>query len=189
MSEFMPHLYRSGVGSPHRARCVRGCKNCHVATEVGAVGAHRYAWCMPVFICPGCGRRTSGDRHHGHQPRGCASCGFGFLFELLDDYYPSPKTALVVCSGDRKILAAGHAAAAVTGYHERDLLGHDVVQRLELRFSQDDPSERSLEWGVRVMGVDCTFRPKGMEDDRPATADFFPAYDGDGGLLVAITPK
>lgn len=149
----------------------------------------RYACRMPVFICPGCGRRISADRHQGHQPRGCASCAFGFLFELLDDYYPSPKTALVVCDSDCKILAAGHASNAVTGFQERDMLGHDVVERLTLRFSEDDPAKRSLEWGVRVMGVDCTFRPKGMQGDRGATADFFPAYDNDGGLLVAITPK
>ena len=25
--------------------------------------------------------------------------------------------------------------------------------------------------------------------DRPVTADVFPAYDDDGGLLVALTPK
>jgi hypothetical protein len=145
---------------------------------------------VPVFICPGCGRRSAGDRHHGHQPRGCSSCGFGFLFELLDDYYPSPKTALVVCDGDRKVLAAGHAATAVTGFQEKDLLGHDVVERLSLLFDgDDDPARRSLEWGVRVMGVDCRFRPKGVPDARDATADFFPAYDDDGGLLVALTPK
>ena len=144
---------------------------------------------MPVFICPGCGRRSAGDRHQGHQPRGCDACGFGFLFELLDDYYPSPKTALVVCDGDQKILAAGHASTAVTGFQEKELLGHDLVERLSLRFGQDDPAHRSLEWGVRVMGVDCTFRPNGLPGDRDATADFFPAYDDDGGLLVAITPK
>lgn len=144
---------------------------------------------MPTFICPGCGRRSAGDRHQGHQPRGCSSCGFGFLFELLDDYYPSPKTALVVCAHDKTIIAAGHASTAITGYREKDLLGHHVVERLQLRFVGDDPVDRSLEWGVRVMGVDCTFRPAGVDGDRDATVDFFPAYDDDGGLLVAITPK
>ncbi len=142
-----------------------------------------------MFICPGCGRRLTADRHVGHQPRGCTSCGFGFLFELLDDYYPSPKTALVVCDSEKKILAAGHAATAVTGFQDRALLGYDLVDRLELDFGGDDPADRSLEWGVRVMGVDCTFHPNGSEGGRTATADFFPAYDDDGGLLVAITPK
>ena len=44
-----------------------------------------------------------------HQPRGCSRCGFGFAFELLEDYYASPKTALIVCDQDRRILVAGHA--------------------------------------------------------------------------------
>jgi hypothetical protein len=154
-----------------------------------AGGGRGYDPGVPVFICPGCGRRTTADRHQGHQPRGCVSCGFGFLFELLDDYYPSPKTALVVCDNDKKVLAAGHATTAVTGFQEQDLLGYDLMDRLVLDFGGDAPADRSLEWGVRVMGVDCTFRPKGVPGDRSATADFFPAYDDDGGLLVAITPK
>ncbi len=43
-----------------------------------------------LFICPNCGQRTSAtDRTAGfrNQPKGCSKCGFGFLFELLDDYY------------------------------------------------------------------------------------------------------
>ena len=38
-----------------------------------------------------------------------------------------------------------------------------------------------------MLNVDCTFRPTG--GDVAATADFFPAYDADGGLLVALTPS
>mgnify|MGYP002784342667 FL=1 len=125
-----------------------------------------------------------------HQPRGCSSCGFGFVFELLEDYYAGPKTALIVCDQQRRILAAGHSAFAVTGYREGDLIGHDVGERLALGgFPDGDPAATSLEWGVRVMGVDCTYRPNGSDVDVPATADFFPAYDEDGGLLVALTPK
>lgn len=125
-----------------------------------------------------------------HQPRGCGKCGFGFLFELLEDYYAGPNTALLVCDRDRRIIAAGHCATAVTGYREGDLIGQDVVQRLGMGgFPNGDPAATALEWGVRQMGVDCTFRPSGLGEDRPATADFFPAYDDDGGLLVALTPR
>ena len=45
------------------------------------------------FICPNCGTRTAAtDRNAGFReaPAGCSKCGFGFLFELLDDYYPAP---------------------------------------------------------------------------------------------------
>ena len=30
-------------------------------------------------------------------PVACERCGFGFLFELMDDYYPAPNTGFVVC--------------------------------------------------------------------------------------------
>jgi uncharacterized protein (DUF983 family) len=48
---------------------------------------------MPIFICPNCGDRSlSTERSAGftNRPRSCKKCGFGFLFELLDDYYPAP---------------------------------------------------------------------------------------------------
>jgi hypothetical protein len=145
---------------------------------------------VPVFICPACAHRESGaERNVRHQPRGCSRCGFGFVFELLEDYYAGPRTALVVCDQERRILAAGHASVAVTGYQERELLGHDVMERLRLGgWAGEDPAAKSLEWGVRVLGVECTYRPNGSEEDRPARADFFPAYDDDGGLLLALTP-
>ncbi|MCU0308055.1 MAG: hypothetical protein MUE51_09890 [Thermoleophilia bacterium] len=146
---------------------------------------------MPAFICPRCAHRERGaERTEGHQPRGCQRCGFGFLFEMLEDYYAGPRTALLVCDRDRRVLVAGHAAAAVTGFPERDLLGKEVLSAIRLGgLNGKDPAATALEWGVRVMGVECTFRPNGVEEDQQATVDFFPAYDADGGLMVALTPK
>jgi hypothetical protein len=44
------------------------------------------------------------------------------------------------------------------------------------------------EWGVRQLGKPSTLRTRaGIE--RPVTLDLFPAYDEDGGLLVALTPR
>jgi hypothetical protein len=145
---------------------------------------------MPVFLCPRCAYRERGsERRVRHQPRGCSRCGFGFAFELLEDYYASPKTALIACDQQRRILVAGNASFAVTGYQEADLLGREVVERLGLGdFPNGDPAATALEWGVRVLGVACTYRPKGADAPVPAVADFFPAYDDDGGLLVALTP-
>jgi len=46
---------------------------------------------------------------------------------------------------------------------------------------------QALEWGVRVQGKAVTVHAEG---DFPveATADLFPAYDDDGGLLIVLTP-
>ena len=47
-----------------------------------------------LFICPNCGNRTTAtERTAGfrREARGCSKCGFAFLFELLDDYYPAPE--------------------------------------------------------------------------------------------------
>ena len=54
---------------------------------------------MPNFICPSCGQRSTGaERTAGFRNRakGCSNCGFGFLFELLEDYYPAPNAAFFI---------------------------------------------------------------------------------------------
>ena len=54
---------------------------------------------MPFYICPNCKERivdTDGVEGFSTQAPACRHCGFGFLFELLDDYYPAPDTGLVV---------------------------------------------------------------------------------------------
>ena len=48
---------------------------------------------VPYFICPNCKERSiDNDRLEelDDQPVGLRRCGFGFLFELMDDYYPAP---------------------------------------------------------------------------------------------------
>jgi hypothetical protein len=50
---------------------------------------------VPYFICPRCKERSVDvDAREGftEQAPACRRCGFGFLFELLDDYYPAPAT-------------------------------------------------------------------------------------------------
>jgi hypothetical protein len=147
---------------------------------------------MPYFICPNCKKRSiDHDRRDGltHQAVGCASCGFGFLFELMDDYFPGPTTAFVVCDHGRRVLAAGRGIFELTGYGERDLIGRDVTSALRLGgFNGSDPAEVAVEWGVRRLDQRLTLTTRsGLEKD--VRADFFPAYDEDGGLLVALSPR
>ena len=144
---------------------------------------------MPVFICPNCKRRSvdlDGYEGFSSQAVQCRDCGFGFLFQLREDYYPAPGTGFVVCDRDARILASGRGVFELTGYGDADLLGRDVVEALAL--SDPTPLELVREWGVRKLGQELAIRTRaGIV--RRVTADFFPAYDDDGGLLVALTPR
>ena len=109
------------------------------------------------FICPNCGHRTSElDRNIGftRQPKGCAKCGFAFLFELLDDYYPAPDAAFFVCDGEGRVVGCGKNSFAFTGLEEEEVIGQRVEEVLGLSFSNgDDPVATVLEWGVRALEV------------------------------------
>ncbi len=147
---------------------------------------------MPYFICPNCRQRVvDDDRRDGlsHQPVGCSSCGFGFLFELLEDYFPRPGTGMIVCSEDRRILALGRGVFELSGYQEKDLLGKDFTESVGLGgFDGRNPVEVAIEWGVRQLDQRLTLRTKSGAE-RAVVADLFPAYDDDGGLLIALAPR
>jgi PAS domain-containing protein len=147
---------------------------------------------VPYFICPNCRRRSlDDDGRQGltHQPVACASCGFGFLFEIMDDYYPAPGTGFLVCDGKGRVIAAGQGVFELTGYRETDLLGHDLMEVLfELEDNGPTPAALALEWGVRRFDQKLMLRTRaGVK--KIVRADFFPAYDEDGGLLVAVAPR
>jgi PAS domain-containing protein len=147
---------------------------------------------MAFFICPNCGNRlNSKDRTSGFsgKPRGCEKCGFGFLFELLDDYYPAPNAAFFVCDSESRVIGCGRGSFELTGLKDEATLGRPVKEVLGLRFQDGkDAIDTSLEWGVRVLGKPVRVEAEG---DLPATAtaDVFPAYDEDGGLLLVLTPE
>ena len=147
---------------------------------------------MPFFICPNCkDRSVDHDGRQGilQQAVACERCGFGFLFELLDDYYPAPNTGLVACDKNGRVLAAGRGVFELTGYRDADLMGKDVVEAFGLGGFEDgkSPIAVALEWGVRVLDKPVSVNAEGDLPAR-ATADLFPAYDDDGGLLVVLTP-
>ncbi len=148
---------------------------------------------MPYFICPNCKERSIDiDRVEGltQQAVACHHCGFGFLFELMDDYYPAPGTGLVVCDRDGRILALGRGVFELTGFRDDDLMGREVMEGFALEgFTEGrNPAHLALEWGVRRMGERLELRTRAGQR-KPVTGDFFPAYDDDGGLLVALTPR
>ncbi len=148
---------------------------------------------MPHYICPNCKQRSvdiDGTEGFDDQAVTCRHCGFGFLFELMDDYYPAPATGMVVCDKESRILAVGRGMFELTGWSEGDLLGAKLVDGLGLAGFEEsrNPAALALEWGVRRLGEKLELRTRaGLR--KPVTGDFFPAYDDDGGLLVALTPR
>jgi hypothetical protein len=148
---------------------------------------------VPYFICPNCKERSvdiDGKEGFTNQAAACRHCGFGFLFELLEDYYPAPSTGLIACDADARVLSAGRGVFELTGYEERALLGQEITGALGLSgFDPErNPARIATEWGVRRLGEQLVLRTRGGIE-KPVTADFFPAYDSDGGLLVALTPR
>jgi PAS domain-containing protein len=160
---------------------------------------------MPFFICPNCGNReVSSDRTAGFsaRPKGCSKCGFGFVFELLDDYYPAPNAAFFVCDREARVIDAGRGSYELTGLTDEDVIGRPVKEVLGLQWLQpveggatgrsedgvSDPIETSLEWGVRSLGKRVSVNAEG-DIPAEAVADVFPAYDDDGGLLIVLTPE
>jgi PAS domain S-box-containing protein len=149
---------------------------------------------VPYFICPSCawrGTRTSRTAGFSDRPVACEKCGFGFLFELLDDYFPSPLAGIFVCDQQGRVLAFGRGARELTGFSEQELMGVDLADGLELRVPDEpdtQPHATALEWGARVLGKPMTMRVS-SGDVTLVTGDFFPAYDDDGGLLAAFTPR
>src|SRR3954467_14094448 len=118
--------------SPQTRRCGPGPRASTLgrAPDAGCPGCR-----VPYFICPNCKQRSidiDGAEGFSNQAVACRHCGFGFLFELMDDYYPAPGTGFVVCDRDGRILAVGRGVFELTGWSEGDLLGADVVQGLRL---------------------------------------------------------
>ena len=161
---------------------------------------------MPFFICPNCGNReTSTERTAGFssRPKGCSKCGFGFVFELLDDYYPAPNAAFFICDQQGRVLDAGRGSYELTGLKDEDVIGRPVKEALGLKWvdsgdggaeadtdgdGETDPIETSLEWGVRSLGKRVALHPE-KDLTAEAIADVFPAYDEDGGLMIVLTPE
>ena len=142
---------------------------------------------MPHYICPKCKQRTVDvDAREGFSTDApaCHRCGFGFLFELMDDYYPGPNTGFIVCDQQGRVLAIGDGVFELTGYREADLIGREVT---EFVVAEPDPVAVALEWGVRRLGERAQLTTRaGIQ--KAVVADLFPALDDDGGLLVALTP-
>jgi len=89
-----------------------------------------------VYICPNCKDRSVDidgfEGFSGSDALQCRRCGFGFIFQLLEDYYPAPSTGFIVCDQEARVLAAGRGVFELTGFQEGELMGRDVGEALAL---------------------------------------------------------
>ena len=131
------------------------------------------------------------DRNAGfrREARGCEKCGFAYLFELLDDYYPAPAAAFFACDAEGRIVDCGRGSFELTGLRTESAIGQPVQTVLGLSFSDGvDHIATALEWEVRVSSKPVVV--KAGAEQAHAVADIFPAYDDEeGGLLVVLTPS
>ena len=110
-----------------------------------------------VLHLPNCqDRAIDADGLEGlsHQAVGCRRCGFGFVFQLLDDYYPHPDAGLVgVRQGQsRARRRPGRVRADRLPRARPDRSpGARGARAARLR-DGTDPVATSSEWGVRQLG-------------------------------------
>ena len=139
------------------------------------------------FICPHCGHRSMAtDRNAGfrREARGCEKCGFAYLFELLDDYYPAPNAAFFACDADGRIVDCGRGSFELTGLKTEQAIGQPISDALGLVFDDGtDHVATALEWEVRVQGKPVEVNANG---EPPAQAVARPvAFAGRGFTLLA----
>ena len=90
--------------------------------------------------------------------------------------------------------AVGKAEASILIFGASgDLTARKLIPALfdlwkEGYLSDRSPIDVVQEWGVRKLGQQLAIRTRAGLEKR-VLVDFFPAYDEDGGLLLALTPR
>ena len=112
-----------------------------------------------------CGHRTTEtDRTAGfrRQAKACSRCGFGFLFELLDDYYPAPDTAFLVCDSEGRVIGCGRGSFERTGLDDERVIGRQVRDvRPALRERRRSRGHRARV-GVRALNKPVSSTPRAI---------------------------
>jgi hypothetical protein len=148
---------------------------------------------MRYWICPNCHTRALDDdglEGLSRQKLGCSHCGFGYMFEILEDFFPPAAAGFLTCDQEGRILSSGNGVFEFTGFAEHDLIGRHATQALQLGgFDQgQDPIAFVLEWGVRKLDLHLTIKNHaGMT--KQVRVDLFPAYDEDGGIMICLAPR
>ena len=126
---------------------------------------------MPFFICPNCKERsidTDAREGFSKQAPACRRCGFGFLFELMEDYYPAPTTGLVVCDKQGRVLAVGRGIFELTELPAQGFfvaIGHDPNTELFLdQLDHDEAGYLLAQNGSTATNVPGVFAAGDVQD-------------------------
>ena len=129
-----------------------------------------------LFICPSCGNRSAEtDRTAGftRQAKGCSKCGFGFLFELLDDYYPAPNAAFFVCDQKGRVIGCGRGSFELTGLDDERVIGRNVTDVLGLVFEAATTTSRPCSSGACARSASpCRSTPRATCPPPPRRTSF-----------------
>ena len=144
---------------------------------------------MAYFICPNCKNRSiDNDGREGLLDEAAVVPAVRVRVPVRADrrLLPGAWAGFVVCDREARVLATGRGVFELTGYQEPELIGGTSSTRSGSRAptASQNPAAVALEWGVRRLGEKLQLRTRaGIA--KTVTVDFFPAYDEDGGLLVA----
>ncbi len=148
---------------------------------------------MRHWICPKCQTRVIDDDGAdglSRQRLGCHHCGFGYVFEILEDFFPPALAGFLTCDRKGRVLSSGNGVFEFTGLTEDNLIGRHVTEALQLGGYQQgqDPVAFVLEWGVRKLDQHLTIHNHaGMT--KQARVDLFPGYDEDDGIMICLAPR
>ena len=143
---------------------------------------------MPFHICPNCKDRSlDSDGYEGFRSRCCSASAAarlplraarGLLPRALDRLRRLRRRRSSDRRRPRRVRADRLPGSATCS----------AARSSALSLSDTAPLELVREWGVRELGEQLEVATRaGFR--KPVTADFFPAYDADGGLLVGLTPR
>ena len=122
---------RRGAAAPPRAptRTWASSRPRQTANDSSSLCAPAWPTCSSARTAATARPRPSATPASAARRSGCSKCGFAFLFELLDDYYPAPNAAFFVCDQQGRVIGCGRGSFELTGLDDERVIGRSAVRR------------------------------------------------------------
>ena len=147
-----------------------------------------------LFICPNCGNRSTADASarpaFAAAPKGCHEVRLRVPVRAARRLLPGARRRVLRLDQEGAVIGCGRGSFELTGLKEERVIGRPANEVLGLRLRGRRPTTSRPRWSGAC--ACCASRSQvNAEGDLPAqaTADLFPAYDDDGGLLIVLTPQ